>query len=155
MADLAPFTGIVGEEGWKRIREAAVRDRFGEAGFYGMTVGELTTVISGDVRPLYRSGGRTVYDNEVVAAFREWMDTFCAALKGLTLPPLPETAGAMNGTRPSTFEESLYVFCRSYFCLRSFSEADRLKVSEYLLARKDEYNKAVVDRNITKKTYKK
>lgn len=151
-AELAPFSACITEASRLRIREAAVRDRFGEAGFWGMTIGDLVTVMGGDDRPLYRSGGRTVYDMAVVEAFKAWMDDFIATLKGLTLPPTPLTAGTTSGTRPNTFEESVYIFCRQYFGLTSFALADRLTVADYLLARKDDYNKAVIDRNITNKT---
>ena len=43
-AELAPFYACITEASGLRIREAAVRDRFGEAGFWGMTIGDLLNI---------------------------------------------------------------------------------------------------------------
>ena len=147
--ELAPLLSIVTEEDMGRVRKAAVRDKYGDAGFYGMTVGDFTTVLSGDVRPLLQSGGRTVFDTSRVEAFREWVDELSDTLKRLTPPPTAESVKLNAGTIPSEFVESVYLFCRSYFNLDSFEQADRLKVSEFVLAKKDDYNHAVVDRNVS------
>ena len=147
--ELAPLLSIVTEEDMGRVRKAAVRDKYGDAGFYGMTVGDFTTVLAGDVRPLLQSGGRTVFDTCRVEAFREWVDELSDTLKRLTLPPTAESVKINAGTIPSEFVESVYLFCRSYFNLGSFEQADTLKVSEFVLAKKDDYNHAVVDRNVS------
>ena len=147
--ELAPLLSIVTEEDMERVRKAAVRDKYGDAGFYGMTVGDFTTVLAGDVRPLLQSGGRTVFDTCRVEAFREWVDELSDTLKRLTPPPTAESVKLNAGTIPSEFVESVYLFCRSYFSLGSFEQADRLKVSEFVLAKKDDYNHAVVDRNVS------
>ena len=83
--ELAPLLSIVTEEDMGRVRKAAVRDKYGDAGFYGMTVGDFTTVLAGDVRPLLQSGGRTVFDTCRVEAFREWVDELSDTLKRLCL----------------------------------------------------------------------
>ena len=147
--DLAPLLSIVTEEDMGRVRKAAVRDKYGDAGFYGMTVGDFTTVLSGDVRPLLQSGGRTVFDTCRVEAFMEWVDELSDTLKRLTPPPTAESVKLNAGTIPSEFVESVYLFCRSYFNLGSFEQADRLKVSEFVLAKKEDFNHAVVDRNVS------
>ena len=143
----APLAAYVSDADKARVKAAAVRSMFGEAGFYGMTVGQLTAVVEGDVRPLYDSGGRTVFDTMRVEAFGEFVDEFVSVLNGLKLPPTAEGFRAQAGTRHHGFSEGIYVFCRNYFGLASFTDADRLKVSEYVLARKDDYNRAVVERN--------
>lgn len=148
-AEFAPFAAIVSHDDMMRVREAAVRDMFGEAGFYGMTVGQLTDIISGDPRPLLQSGGRTVFDTCRVEAFRQWIDEFSSALRRMSLPQTAESIALSAGTMQADFVESLYIFCRSYFGLGSFEACDRLKVSEYMIARKDDYNRAVVERNVS------
>lgn len=146
--DFAPVANLVTDEDKARLRSVAVRDMFGEAGFYGMTVGDFTTVIAGDVRPLWQSGGRTVFDECRVDAFKAFVDELAATLKRMTLPPTSETIRYAAGTLPTEFVESVYVFCRSYFNLPDFKGADRLKVSEFLMAKKDDYNRRIVDRNV-------
>ena len=147
--ELAPLLSILTDEDMGRVRAAAVRDKYGEAGFYGMTVGDFTTVIGGDVRPLLQSGGRTVFDTCRVEAFRQWVDELSATLRRLTVPPTAESIRLNAGTLPCEFTESVYIFCRSYFGLPSFEAADTLKVSEFVMAKKDDYNHAVVDRNVS------
>lgn len=146
--DLLPFVSILTDEQTRDIERAAVQDKFGEAGFYGMTVGQLTTILAGDPRPLFDSGGRTVFDTARVTAFRAWVDEISGTLKRLTVAPTAESMALNAGTMKSTFEESMYLFCRSYFGLSSFEAADRLLVSEFILAKKDDYNRAVIDRNV-------
>lgn len=147
--ELAPLLSIITEEDMGSVRKAAVRDKYGDAGFYGMTVGDFTTVLAGDVRPLLQSGGRTVFDTCRVEAFKEWVDELSDTLKRLTPPTTAESVKLNAGTIPSEFVESVYLFCRSYFNLGSFEAADTLKVSEFVLAKKDDYNHAVVDRNVS------
>ena len=147
--ELAPLLSILTDEDMGRVRAAAVRDKYGDAGFYGMTVGDFTTVIGGDVRPLLQSGGRTVFDTCRVEAFREWVDELSATLLRLTVPPTAESIRLNAGTLPCEFTESVYLFCRLYFGLPSFEAADTLKVSEFVMAKKDDYNHAVVDRNVS------
>ena len=146
--EFAPFAALVTADDMAAVRAAAVRDKFGEAGFYAMTVGDFTTVLGGDPRPLLQSGGRTVYDFCRVEAFRDFVsDDLTAKLKRMTLPPTADTMRLTTGTMSNEFVESVYLFCRSYFGLPSFAAADRLKLSEFMLAKKDDFNRSVVDRN--------
>lgn len=148
MAELAPFVAIISDDDKIRIREAAVRDKYGEAGFYAMSIGDFTTVLGGDIRPLLQSGGRTVYDNERIEAFKAWVDDMADTLKRMTLAPTAESILLNAGTLPSTFVESVYLFCRSYFGLKNFEDCDTLKVSEFVLAKQDDFNRQTVDRNV-------
>lgn len=147
LQEFAPYESYVSESEMARLKDAAVADKFGEAGFYAMTIGDLTSVVAGDLRPLYDSGGRTVFDAARVKAFETFIDEFVKVLNGLTIPPTVEGIKAQMGTKQHTFSEGLYVFCRDYFGLKSFAEADGLKVSEYVLARKDDFNRCMVERN--------
>lgn len=147
--EIAPFVSLITDADWERIRSAAVRDKFGDGGFYAMTVGDFTTVLGGDIRPLLQSGGRTVYDNARVEAFKAFVDELADTLKRLTLPPTAETMRLNAGTIKSEFIESVYLFLRNYFGLPSFESADGLRVSEFVLAKKDDYNRAIVDRNVS------
>lgn len=147
LEELAPFANVLTGADIETIRKASVRDKYGDAGFYAMTVGDFTTLLSGDPRPLLQSEGKTVFDTARVEAFGGFVDELSKTLTRLTLPPTAETMRLNAGTLPCDFTESVYVFCRSYFGLHSFEAADRLKLSEFVMARKDDYNRAVVERN--------
>ena len=91
----APLAAYVSDADKARVKAAAVRSMFGEAGFYGMTVGQLTAVVEGDVRPLYDSGGRTVFDAMRVEAFGEFVDEFVSGLNGPASPRPGRAPGAL------------------------------------------------------------
>lgn len=147
LEQFAPFAALVSEADMERVRKGAVSDKFGDAGFYGMTIGDFTAVCAGDPRPLLQSGGRTVFDACRVEAFKAFVDEFAAMLRRLTPPKTPEAVKASAGTLQYEFTEGLYVFCRSYFGLPSFEAVDGLRVSEFVMAKKDDYNRQIVERN--------
>lgn len=134
----------------EELRRAAVADKFGENGFYDLTLGGLLDGMNGDFSALQDCGGETVFDRYRAAAFGEWMKEFVAVVDNLTLKPTPQQRMQANGCKPLTFEESVYYFVRSYFNLQNFNAVRDLTVGDYIMAKKDDYNKAVIDRNISK-----
>ena len=146
--DFAPFASFLAEGEDVRLQKAAVEDRFGPDGFMAMTLGDMLAAMRGDTAPLFSSGGATVYDVFRVKAFKGFVDELIAVLRSTSMPSTPDDIAVRNGTLDSTFEESVYVFCRGYFGLPSFGMVDTLKVADYIMARRDDYNRAVVDRNM-------
>lgn len=149
LEEFARWEPLITDDNRERIKDAAVTDMFGDGGFLNMRIGDLTTVIAGDPRPLYQSGGRTVYDARRVEAFSDFIDRLIKTLQGYVLPPTGDSAKLSAGLIPSTFVESVYLFTRRYFGLPSFEDADRIRVSEFLLARRDDYNDKLEDRNMS------
>ena len=133
----------------EELRRAAVADKFGTEGFYGLTLGGLLDGMRCDFDALQDCGGDTVFDHYRVAAFCEWLKEFVAVVNGLTLKPTPKQKMQANGCKSLTFEESVYYFVRSYFGLPNFNAVRDLTVGDYIMAKKDDFNKAVVDRNIS------
>lgn len=133
------------------IREGAVRDKFGDAGFYSLTIGAFIDAAFYNVYDcLFDRNGETVFDRYKLSAFAVWLNEFIAAAEGLTLKPTAKQIAAASGCRKVTFEESVYFFMREYFGLASFDAVRDLTVSDYLLAKKDAYNKQVIERNALK-----
>lgn len=129
------------------LRDVAVRSKFGDAGFYSMSIGAfLNAAIYQNYDALYDCRGETVFDVYRVLAFAVWVEEFISVAEELTLKPTPKQIAAASGCRPVTFEESVYFFMREYFGLQSFDAVADLPVSDYLLAKKDTYNKQVVER---------
>ena len=133
----------------EELRRAAVADKFGMEGFYGLTLGGLLDGMRGDFDALMDCGGDTVFDRYRIAAFCEWLKEFVALVDSLTLKPTPKQRMQANGCKSLTFEESDYYFVRSYFGLPNFNAVRDLTVGDYIMAKKDDFNKAVVDRNIS------
>lgn len=146
MRDFVRYEAVLADGEAARLKAAAVRDMYGDDGFYAMTLGDFFTVTGGDVRPLGADG--TVYATYRVRAFADFVDTFIQSLRRLTPQPTAEQVRQSAGTIPCQFDESVLVFCRSYFGLHSFAEVELLTVADLLLAKKDTYNQAVVERNI-------
>ena len=133
----------------EELRRAAVADKFGKIGFYGLKLGELLDGMKCDFDALMDCDGETVFDRYRVAAFCEWLKEFVALVDSLTLKPTPMQARQTRGCKTLTFEESVYYFVRSYFGLPNFDAVRELTVGDYIMAKKDDFNKAVVDRNIS------
>ena len=133
----------------EELRRAAVDDKFGTEGFYGLTLGGLLDGMRGDFDALMDCGGDTVFDQYRVAAFCEWLKEFVALVDSLTLKPTPKQMMQTSGCKSLTFEESVYYFVRSYFGLPNFNAVRDLTVGDYIMAKKDDFNKEVVDRNIS------
>ena len=133
----------------EELRRASVADKLGTEGFYGLTLGGLLDGMRGDFDALTDCGGDTVFDRYRIAAFCEWLKEFVAVVNGLTLKPTAKQIAQSSGCKSLTFEESVYYFVRSYFGLPNFDAVRELTVGDYIMAKKDDFNKAVVDRNIS------
>lgn len=80
--------------------------------------------------------------------FADYLDGFGKMLERLTPTTTPEQRQAQSACLSVEFEESVLVFCRDYFGLRSFRAAEELTVNEYLIAKKDTYNKVTFERKM-------
>ena len=146
--DFAPIEPYVDAPKLEELMRSAVADRFGKGGFYDMTLGGLLDAMKDDFDALQECNGETVFDVYRVAAFRQWLNEFIAAAEALTLRPTAKKVAQSNGCKPLTFEESVYFFTRSYFGLKDFDSVRDLTVADYIMAKKDDYNHNVVERNI-------
>lgn len=143
-ADVEPY---IDESQRQAIKDAAVRSLFKDAGFYAMTIGAMLDAMHGIYDGIRQDDGNTVFDIMRIEAFTDWLDEFLAVVERLTPKPTPRQAKNAVGTLPMTFDESVYVFCRSYFGLKSFDEVNALTVGDYVLAKKDDYNQRTIDNN--------
>lgn len=149
--DFAPIEPFMAPGEKERLEEAAVRDMFGDDGFMRMTLCDMLDVaMRGKVDSLLKASGETVFDVYRVTAFARFLNNLIRQLQGCTLPVSSEDVALRQGTLDSTFEESVYTFCRSYFQLPAFADVDNLKVADYLLAKRDDYNRGMIERNAAK-----
>ena len=146
--DFAQIEPYVDASQLDELRRSAVAEKFGEGGFYDMTLGGLLDAMKDDFDALQECHGETVFDVYRVAAFRQWLNEFIAVAEALTLKPTAKQMAQSNGCKPLTFEESVYFFTRSYFGLKDFDSVRDLTVADYIMAKKDDYNHNVVERNI-------
>ena len=134
----------VRREKLKNLQDAGM-DPFVETKF---VVSTHAQEVKDDFDALQECHGETVFDVYRVAAFGQWVNEFIAAIEALTLRPSAKQMAQSSGCKPLTFEESVYFFTRSYFGLKDFNSVRDLTVADYIMAKKDDYNHNVFERNI-------
>ena len=82
--------------------------------------------------------------------FQSFVADFGKILERLVIQQTPEQKQASANCLPVEWQEGMLVFVRSYFGLKSFAEAEKVTIGDYLLAKKDEYNTAIFQRNMAK-----
>lgn len=146
-ADFFQFADTMAEGEAQRIGEAAAKARFGDGGFFDMTLGDFMRASGGDLTALWTDNGESVFDVYASEAFAAFIESLTDTLRKMTLQPTAEDKAMARGTLEMTFNEDIYYTCRGYFALRSFGEVDALRVYDYIMAKKDMYNQAVIQRN--------
>ena len=132
------------EESRKRLQEDAERVYGSPWGlalkdFFALSEGDLSyinltkeTSIKGSVR-------QYVWMME----FREVVEQVTAILKNLQIPQSPDAQRASTKCLKMSTKESIFVFVRRYFGLRNFNEASEIPLSDFIVAKKDEFNTSI------------
>lgn len=154
--DFVKFSRYISAEDLAEIGEKAAQ---AERDFYALEIGEFFECLQGD----FSCVGVTKETAEDLTTaqffwcskFPEFLEGFCKALKTLTPKANAQAQKAASACLPMTLQESMLIFAREYFGLRSFDEAARVTLGDFLLAKKDNYNKetfaAAYNANIGKK----
>lgn len=148
-SDVAHFIPYLEQSSIKDIKSAAER-KFGTP--WGLTIGELFTCMDGEFGII----GVDKRHPETLTAFQYyWMESFkdmCESLsKTLNALSVEQSADAKQASaacRPMGFQEGIKVFCREYFGLHSFGAVGALTLDDLLLAKKDQYNKAIFEKGM-------
>lgn len=145
--DFAASEPYISDEDKQKVMDAAVKEMLGENGFYDVTIKTLLEGMHGEFAGLWMDEGKTVFDVYRVLAFTNWLKDFIALVDRLTLKPTAKQVKWSAGCIEMSFDESVYVFLRSYFGLHCFDDVQTMTVADYVLAKKDTYNKMIVERN--------
>lgn len=81
-----------------------------------------------------------------VERFAPFVEEFIKVCEALKPPQAPDEVTKVAGLKPCTFEEAALLFSREYFGLHSFTDAAKTTLGDYVIARKDTYNKALQTR---------
>lgn len=147
-SDFACFEERITDGEREALKASAVRSVFGDDGFYSLTIGQLLDCAGGRLGCLFTHGGISVFDMYIQMAFADWLGgEFSTLLEALTLKPTAKEQTYSRGCKSVTFEEGVLLFCRRYFGLHGFKEAEALRVSDYVIAKKDDYNRSLIERN--------
>lgn len=142
-----------GEEA--RLIDVAERHLLGDGGWWGITVGTFIKATRGDLEDLHvtKDGQVTCYGYYLVKGFGAFVDEFIRVARNLT-PPASPSEPSSAGCYQIQIDEAMLVFCRRYFGLHSFREAEQITLAEWLIARRDEFNRVILERNSMRKLKK-
>lgn len=142
--DVLPF---VTDESRKALMEQAAKIRDP----YTLTLAEFFACCDGDFVCVVKDQNNiTTGEGLWLEMFRDFLNDFGKILERLVIPQTPEQKQANANCLPVEWQEGMLVFVRSYFGLKSFGEAENVTIGDYILAKKDEYNSTIFQRNITK-----
>lgn len=117
---------------------------FGNGGYYAMTLGQFGALLQGvspaEVLGVTGMESMTVFEYYTLQGLPDFIKTYIERLQRLT-PEL--TADERIGSAmclPVTAAEGLLLYAREYFGLHSFAEAESIRLSDILIAKKDSYN---------------
>ena len=141
-AEFAVYEDYVSKEDMAKIDRAAM-DLYGN--FEDMTIekfAELTQLTPEKAMKEYD----TVFKVRWLLQFKDFVEQFSKTVSNFSLKPTPMEASASSVCYEVTMLESMLVFSRDYFGLKSFSEAAKTTLGDYLIARKADYNSKSFER---------
>lgn len=142
--DVLPF---VTDESRKALMQEAAKIRDP----YTLTLAEFFACCEGDFGCVVKdTKNPTTGEGLWLETFRDFLNDFGKILERLVIPQTPEQKQASVNCLPVEWQEGMLVFVRSYFGLKSFSEAENVTIGDYILAKKDEYNTVIFQRNMAK-----
>lgn len=121
--------------------------------FYGMTCGDLCTLIDGGFPALLQklSEGLTVKGYcQLINSVRDGLKGFATYLEKTTPPTTPLQRRAAAGMMETTTEEMILLQLKDFYTLHSLEDAQKLTVYEFMIARKAEYNQRLAEYNMQK-----
>ena len=142
-AQLQPIESVLTEESVQELKAAA------EAHFkpcYTLTIDEFFGIINGDFSLLGDMTEPSVLQVYWAKRFADFCEEFSKACERMNFKD-PTQEHLHEGCVKIEPQEAMLIFTREYFGLPSFFDAGQRTIGEYLTARKDRYNEAVVRRN--------
>lgn len=143
-ADILPF---VTDESRKELIAKVIEKRnpytLTLADFFACVKGDFSCVVTDVDQP-------TTADVLWVENFVTFIEEFAAVLKRLSIPQTAEQKQAQKNCLPVDWQEGMLVFARKYFGLHNFADAEKITIGDFLIAKKDDYNTAIFERNLHK-----
>ena len=142
--DVLPF---VTDDSRKVLMEQAAKIRDP----YTLTLAEFFACCDGDFGCVMKdTKNMTTGEGLWLEYFCNFVTDFGKILERLVIQQTQEQKQASANCLPVEWQEGMLVFVRSYFGLKSFAEAENVTIGDYILAKKDEHNNAIFQRNMAK-----
>lgn len=148
-ADFVIYEDVLTDESQKALQQA-VKEAYID--YYDLTIKDLFDCLRGRFDVIGLQAGKeqeaTALQGLWVKGFSKWCEAFIKLIEGYALPQTIEAQQAAAKCLKMKFEESVLIFLREYFGLQSFKACYTLQVTDYIIAKRDAYNKAVFERQI-------
>lgn len=128
--DFAPFDKYVRGREKKSIMQAAEK-RLGSV--WGLTIGRFAELIKGRFEI---DENTTVLEVYWWRRFEEFCDEFAKICKRFTIKQDAHEMRAAQGLPEMSIVEGMLVFAKDYFGLHSFSDAEKITLGDFVLAKK-------------------
>lgn len=124
-----------------RVEDLCAERVLGDGGCWSLSVGDFIELAKGGKVQDFAEHGEAV---AMLATFalRRWVEDLMNTLAKLVPPKSTKQINAP--TLEMTMSEAMLVFTREYFECGSFEDASKIAMADYVLARKDHYNKVVM-----------
>lgn len=124
----------------------AAQDIYGD--FWGTTLDEFVALSEGQVPNFVNEDVPTVLQVYWMQGFKDFVQEYVLQLQRLQVPKSAQEQAAESGLIKVPMSEGLIVFTRNYFGLKSFEEAGKKTVLDYLIARRDVFNSAMFNKKL-------
>lgn len=135
-AEFAQYADVLRDESTAALKRAA-ESKFKPCS--AMTINEFWGVITGNYELLGDMTEPSVLQVYWLKRFADFCDEFAKTMERLAIKN-PEMENLQANCVKMSPQESMLLFVREYFGLRSFYEAGEVTIGEYVLARKDRFN---------------
>lgn len=149
-AELAPVYDCITDECLQKIKENALRLHGVDGDFLNLTVGDFIRIAGGDLSQFKLKDDGTAYEGVFIRELQNFCESLVKLLESYTPAPTQDEKRANASCIETSMAEGLLIFVRGYFSLPSFEDAENVKLSELLIAKKDTYNNTMFARAINK-----
>lgn len=135
-SDFAPYADVLTDESDKKLKQAAERTY---KPCFMLTLNEFWGCLHGNFELLGDMSEPSVLQVYWLKRFADFCEEFSNTCERLQTTE-EKDGNLFTGCVQLQPEESMLLFVRSYFGLKTFAEAGECTIGEYVLARKDRYN---------------
>lgn len=116
---------------------------------YEMTLADFFACCNGDFSKVVADmDNPTTGEVLWIECFKQFLEDFSKIAQRFVIPQTAEQKQASANCLPVEWQEGMLVFVRKYFGLKSFADAENITIADWILAKKDEYNAAIFERNM-------
>lgn len=143
----APVEQYATPETIENLKQAAQKI-YGDT--WSLTIGQFAELSDGNgfYDILGDTSDPTVLQVYWLKAFADFAKDFAKVLESVKIPQDAAELQAAESCKKVSMLEGMLVFARGYFGLHSFADAEQVTLADYVIARRDEYNKAIYSRKL-------